>query len=73
MTQCPYEMVPDGQYPFFISARSDEAFNRYYANGGETIAGGTGTYLAGAPFKTADEVVQQDYLYATENPSARLT
>ena len=33
LKQCPYEMVPDGQYPFFISARSDEAFNRYYANG----------------------------------------
>lgn len=72
LNQCPYEMVPDGQYPFFISARSDEAFNRYYANGGETIAGGTGTYLAGAPFKTADEVVQQDYLYATEKPVSKI-
>lgn len=72
LNQCPYEMVPDGQYPFFISARSDEAFNRYYANGGETIAGGTGTYLAGAPFKTADEVLQQDYLYATEKPVSKI-
>lgn len=72
LNQCPYEMVPDGQYPFFISARSDEAFNRYYANGGETIAGGTGTYLAGAPFKTAAEVVQQDYLYATEKPVSKI-
>lgn len=72
LNQCPYEMVPDGQYPFFISARSDEAFNRYYANGGETIAGGTDTYLAGAPFKTADEVVQQDYLYATEKPVSKI-
>lgn len=72
LNQCPYEMVPDGQYPFFISARSDEAFNRYYANGGETIVGGTGTYLAGAPFKTAAEVVQQDYLYATEKPVSKI-
>ena len=70
--QCPYEMVPDGQYPFFISARSDEAFNRYYANGGETIAGSTGTYLPGAPFKTAAEVEQQDYLYATEKPVSKI-
>lgn len=59
LNQCPYEMVPDGQYPFFISARSDEAFNRYYANGG-------------APFKTADEVLQQDYLYATEKPVSKI-
>lgn len=73
LNQCPYEMVPDGQYPFFISARSDEAFNRYYANGGETIAGGAGaTYLAGAPFKTAAEVVQQNYLYATEKPVSKI-
>ena len=73
LNQCPYEMVPDGQYPFFISARSDEAFNRYYANGGETIVGGAGaTYLAGAPFKTAAEVVQQDYLYATEKPVSKI-
>ena len=70
--QCPYEMVPDGQYPFFISARSDEAFNRYYANGTETIAGSTETYLPGAPFKTAAEVVQQDYLYATEKPVSKI-
>lgn len=71
--QCPYEMVPDGQYPFFISARSDEAFNRYYANGGETIAGGAGaTYLPNAPFKTSGEVVQEDYLYATEKPVSRI-
>ena len=72
LKECPYEMVPDGQYPFFISARSDEAFNRYYANGGEKIAGSTDTYLAGAPFKTAAEVMQQDYLYATEKPVSKI-
>lgn len=72
LKQCPYEMVPDGQYPFFISARSDEAFNRYYANGGETIAGSTETYLPGAPFKTAAEVEQQDYLYATEKTVSKI-
>ena len=74
LKQCPYEMVPDGQYPFFISARSDEAFNRYYANGGEIIAGSNpqATYLPGAPFKTAAEVVQQNYLYATEKPVSKI-
>ncbi len=74
LKQCPYEMVPDGQYPFFISARSNEPFNRYYANGGETIAGSNpqATYLPGAPFKTAAEVVQQDYLYATEKPVSKI-
>ncbi|MGN0023856.1 MAG: hypothetical protein ACI351_00260 [Candidatus Avelusimicrobium sp.] len=74
LKQCPYEMVPDGQYPFFISARSDEPFDRYYANGTEDIAGVTPAtkYLVGAPFKTAAEVVQQDYLYATDKPVSKV-
>ncbi len=73
LKQCPYEMVPDGQYPFFISARSDEAFNRYYAEGGEEIVSDPGsTYLAGAPFQTSAEVVQQNYLYATEKPVSKI-
>lgn len=72
LKDCPYEMVPDGQYPFFISARSNEAFDRYYANGTENIAGSTTKYLAGAPFKTAAEVVQQDYLYATDKPVSKI-
>lgn len=78
LNQCPYEMVPDGQYPFFISARSDEAFNRYYANNGEQMKkqdgtnDGTNTYLAGAPFKFPVEVVQQNFLYATEKPVSKI-
>ena len=74
LKQCPYEMLPDGQYPFFISARSDEPFNRYYANGGEPIAGSNpaANYLPSAPFKTAAEVVQEDYLYATEKPVGKI-
>ena len=62
---CPYEMVPDGQYPFFISARSNEPFNRYYAKTGDASVT-AGTYLVGAPFKTAAETVQEDYLYASD-------
>lgn len=78
LTQCPYEMVPDGQYPFFISARSNEAFNRYYALSGEQMKkadgtnDGTNKYLAGAPFKYALEVVQQNSLYATEKPVSKI-
>ncbi len=66
ITTCPYEMVPDGQYPFYISAQSEEPFNRYYANLGE------GSYLQGAPFKTPAEIVQQDGLYATEKPTGKI-
>ncbi len=62
---CPYEMVPDGQYPFFISARSNEPFNRYYAKTGDASVT-AGTYLVGAPFKTSAETVQEDYLYASD-------
>lgn len=65
ITTCPYEMLPDGQYPFFISARSDEPFNRYYANN-ET------GYLQGAPFKTDAAVVAENYLYATEKPTGKI-
>lgn len=74
LKECPYEMVPDGQYPFFISARSNEAFDRYYANGTEDIAGVTPDtkYLSGAPFKTAAEVVQENYLYATDKPVSKI-
>ncbi|MGN0016618.1 MAG: hypothetical protein ACI37O_04695, partial [Candidatus Avelusimicrobium sp.] len=78
LKDCPYEMVPDGQYPFFISARSNEAFDRYYANANEQMKkadgtnDGTNKYLAGAPFKYPVEVVQQDYLYATDKPVSKI-
>ena len=73
MTACPYEMVPDGQYPFFVSARSNEAFDRYYAKGGEGINGSTTeTYLTGAPFKYVKDVVQEPYLYATDKVTGKI-
>ena len=72
ITTCPYEMVPDGQYPFFIAAQSEEPFNRYYANDTE-IDPGTGLlYLQGAPFKTDGEIVQENGLYATEKPTGKI-
>lgn len=62
---CPYEMVPDGQYPFFISARSNEPFNRYYYDqlrdgkqGSQTYTnkGFKGTYtISGEPFRRGAE------------------
>lgn len=78
LKDCPYEMVPDGQYPFFISARSNEAFDRYYANKDEQMKKADGTddgsnkYLAGAPFKYPVEVKQEPYLYATEKPVSKI-
>ncbi len=83
-TFCPYETVPDGQYPFFISARSDEPFSRYYYNSltdGNPFNGENGTYTVnGEPFKkaTADDgndyadVKQESFLYSTEKPVGRL-
>ena len=65
LKNCPYEMLPDGQYPFFISARSNEPFDRYYAKNERG-------YLVGAPFKTDAEVVQENYLYATEKPTGKI-
>ena len=79
-TKCPYEMVPDGTYPFYISARSDEQFNRYYFNtlqDGATLTGVNGTYTVdGEPFKSGTnpyaDVKTENYLYATDKPVSRI-
>ncbi len=75
---CPYEMVPDGQYPFFISARSNEPFNRYYydalRDNGKTFGSGHTYTISGEPFRKGVEsdnvdnidVQQEDYLYASD-------
>ena len=74
LKDCPYETVPDGQYPFFISARSNEPFDRYYAESGETYTedGVAKNYIVGAPFKTAKEVKQEDFWYATDKVSSKI-
>ncbi len=74
LKDCPYETVPDGQYPFFISARSNEPFDRYYAESGETYKenGVDKNYIVGAPFKTAKEVKQEDFWYATDKVSSKI-
>lgn len=70
-TNCPYETVPDGSYPFYVSARSNEPFSRYYY---DKLQDGTMTgYLtSGEPFKQLEDVVQMDYLYATEKPVSKI-
>ena len=74
LKDCPYETVPDGQYPFFISARSNEPFDRYYAQSGETYTenGVAKNYIVGAPFKMAKEVKQEDFWYATDKVSSKI-
>lgn len=71
LKDCPYETVPDGQYPFFISARSNEPFDRYYAESGEKDAANK-AYIPGAPFKTLAEVKQEPFWYATDKVSSKI-
>ena len=52
ITQCPYEMVPDGTYPFYISARTEEPVSLYYAE--ETAE------------PTREAITPQNGLYATD-------
>lgn len=71
---CAYEMVPDGQYPFYISARSNEPVSLYYADRAYTT-GTDGTqfdYAVSEPFKTQEDVQQVGYIYATEKPNSRI-
>lgn len=60
LKSCAYEMVPDGQYPFYISARSNEPVSVYY--NADTLE----------PFTKAEEVKQESFIYATEKPSYRI-
>ncbi len=60
LTQCPYEMVPDGQYPFYIAAQTNEAVDLYYD---QTTA---------APLRDTADVVRQTGLYATDKPVYRV-
>lgn len=60
LKSCAYEMVPDGQYPFYISARSNEPVSVYY--NADTLE----------PFTKATDVKQESFIYATEKPSYRI-
>lgn len=81
LQNCSYEMLPDGQYPFYVSARSNEPFDRYYydANVDSTthptdpVTGNA--YLNGTPFRSDDAngtFVTQDYLYATDKVTSKI-
>lgn len=64
-SDCPYEMLPDGTYPFYVSARSNEPFNRYYYD--KVRDGASTTYtLSGQPFTAQTDVKQENYLYASD-------
>ncbi len=76
---CPYGMIPDGAYPFYISARSNEPFNRYYydeaRDKGKTFGSGYTYTISGQPFRKGKEsgndadsidVQQESYLYASD-------
>ncbi len=84
-SNCPYEMLADGQYPFYLSARSDEPFNRYYFINSDIDSDVEGTYVNGAPFvrgSTLDcsgspcaeniDVRQEKYLYASDKVVSKL-
>ena len=75
LSQCPYEMVPDGQYPFFVSARSNEGFDRYYFDKLVDTASAyttAGYSITGQPFKLSTETVSQPYLYATDKVTGKI-
>lgn len=77
--QCPYEMVPDGQYPFFISARSNEPFSRYYTNAGDKLAADEKCQrtealpaIPGTPVKYSCDIKQEKFLYATDKVTSKI-
>lgn len=77
--QCPYEMVPDGQYPFFISARSNEPFSRYYTNAGDKLAADEKCQrqealpaTPGTPVKYSCDIKQEKFLYATDKVTSKI-
>ena len=60
LTACPYEMIPDGTYPFYISAQTEEGVSLYYDSS------------TAQPFRDDDEIVRQTGLYATDKPTYRI-
>lgn len=59
-TACPYEMVPDGTYPFYIAPQTNEPVDIYY---NEDNA---------APVRSTDSITAQTGLYATDKPVYRV-
>lgn len=57
---CPYEMIPDGTYPFYISAQTEEPVDLYY------------NATTAQPVRNADDVTPQTGLYATDKTVYRV-
>ena len=60
ITTCPYEMVPDGQYPFSVAAQTNEPMDIYY----DTVTA--------APVRDAQQVLAQTGLYSTDKWTYRI-
>lgn len=59
-TACPYEMVPDGTYPFYVAAQTQEPMDIYYDT------------TTAAPVRAIADVTPQTGLYATDKPVYRI-
>lgn len=57
---CPYEMIPDGTYPFYISAQTEEPVDLYY------------DATTAQPVRDAADVTPQTGLYATDKTVYRV-
>ncbi len=57
---CPYEMIPDGTYPFYISAQTEEPVDLYYDS------------TTAQPVRAAADVTPQTGLYATDKTVYRV-
>ena len=60
LKKCPYEMVPDGTYPFYLSARTEEPMDLYYDK------------TTGAPIRIGTVIQPTTGLYATDKPVYRI-
>ncbi len=60
LTACPYEMIPDGSYPFYISAQTEEGVSLYYDSS------------TAQPYREDEDIVRQTGLYATDKPTYRI-
>ncbi len=60
LTNCPYEMVPDGTYPFYLAASTSEPMDLYYDK------------VTGRPLRSSETIINQTGLYATDKPVYRI-
>lgn len=71
LTACPYEMIPDGTYPFYISAQTEEGVSLYY----DSSTAQPYRYAANDTTQGIEDdqkVQYQTGLYATDKPTYRI-